>query len=269
MDTIEQLLEKITAVTYVGEFRNTKNIFVFIEKLIKDDLMNTFKFEESKKELENNITYTLISISRKILGELKENKNDISHITEIKNGEVIHIYFDRKENKILSSMFDAYPANDILLYYNKILQETVDFIGKKEVLDLFYETYLKELAFEARMETHNRRNMDTLLDLFNDPRYKEVREESILPALSDKVAEQLPLSELKFKNIEEATKAYEKDGALETLAQLKKLCIIQAIKNTKDCSDYEELGKMLHEAKLDCVKRIIIRRLAYLDFTES
>jgi hypothetical protein len=269
MDTIEQLLEKITAVTYGNEFMYTRDIFVFVDKVIKDDLLNTFRFEENKKELESNITSVMISISREIIQELKESKYDISHTTEIKDGEVIDTYFDRKKSKILSSMFDAYSANDLLLYHNKILQETVDFIGKNEVLNLFYKAYLQELAFEAVMETHNRRNMDALLDLFNDPRYKEVREGSILPALSDRVAEQLPLNELKFKNIEEATQAYKKDETLETLVQLKKLHMIEVTKKTENCYDHEELAKMLHEAELDCVRRIIIRRLAYLDVTNS
>lgn len=239
MNETERIYEELKALTYGIEFRNTKNIFVFIEKVIKDDLAKTFKSEESKKALEEQIISTLISISREIIEEIKESTRNI------------------------------YLANDILLYHDKILCETSDFVGKSEVLKLFYEAYLTELSFEAKMETQYCRDMNSLLDLFNNPRYKEVKIASIRPALSDKAAEMLSLDDLKFKNIEEATQAYEKDGSLETLAQLKKLYMIEAVKNTENCYDHEELGKMLNENNFSCVQRIIIKRLAYLDVKNS
>lgn len=265
MNEINNAMEKIQVLTYGLEFSDSNNLFVFIDKVIKDNLLNTLKFEENREKLEKGIIYVLASISRKIIQELKEDKYNISNTTEMKNGEWVDIYFDRKKNKILSSRLDTYPTNEILLYRDKILHQTVDFFGKKEVLDIFYQAYLDELSHEALLETSYRRDVDSLLDLFNDLRYKEVRDSSILPALSDKFAEQLSSGDLKFKNIEEATKAYEKDGSLETLAQLKKLHMIKTTDDVENCDDGKKLGEMLGNAKFDCVKRIIIRRLAYLD----
>ena len=270
MNIQERLTELIMIGSYGDEFRTTNNLFVFINKVSTDNILNTVKFEQNKEILTTKILSILTSISRRIIQELKEDKYDISERTEISNGQISHTYFDRKKNVHLDSRADTYPTNDILLYHNKVLKETEDFFGKKEVLDIFYEGYLKALSHEAKMECiYLKRDMNALLDLFNNPRYKEVREESIVPALSDNAAEQLSMEELKFKSIEEAEKAYEKDRSLETLAQLKKLHMIEAINNTQNCHNIEELGEMLNEAKLDCVKSIIIGRMAYLDATNS
>lgn len=269
MNLQEKLAELIIVVSYGEEFRDTNNIFSFIDKVCKDDILSTLKFEEHKEMLKQGIVRIFNSISRQIIQELKEDKYNISSKSEFINGEWIETYFDRKKNKIVSYRIDTYPTDDILLYHNKILQETVDFVGKKEVLDTFYKAYLKALSHEANLECTYRRDINALLDLFNDPRYREVREGSIFQALSDKSAEQLSLDELKFKSIEEAEKAYENDGSIETLAQLKKLHMIKAIEDTENCDDYEKLGNMLNEASLDCVRKIIIRRLAYLDANNS
>lgn len=269
MDIQLQLNELILVTSYGTEFRNTNNLFIFIDKVIKDDVLNTLKLDESKERLKSGIISILNSISRVIIQELKEDKYHISERWEIKNGGVLVFYFDKKRNEYLTSRHDTYPTNNILLYRDKIVQETEDFIGKKEVLDTFYQAYLKALAHEATIESIHCREVDSLLDLFNNPRYKEVRENAIASALSDKIAEQLPLSEIKFKDIEEATNAYEKDQTPENLAQLKKLYIIDMIQKTENCNDYDLLGNLLSEAKFDCVKRVVIKRLAYLDTSNS
>ncbi len=269
MKTREQVSEEIIAITYGLEFIDSRNIFAFIEEIIKYDFLSTFKFKESKEKLKSSIIFALSSISMNIINELRENKNTISHTTEFKNGQIVHTYFDRKKNRVLSSRLDIYSTDDILSYHNKILQETGDFVGKKEVLDLFHKEYLRDLSHEARLEASYYRNIDDLLDLFNNPRYEAVRDDSIWSAISDKAAEQLPLDNLKFKDIKEATRAYQEDGKPETLIQLKKLHIIQAIKNTENCYDRDELHKMLDESEFKCARRVIMRRLVCLDITSE
>ncbi len=251
--------------TYGIEFLNTNKLLAFIDKVTKDDMINTLEFEENKDELKKWIITILTSISRKVISKIKKSKDSIGSQSRFVNNEWVTIYFDSKQNKALSSRLDTYSTDDIFIFHNTILQTTVDFIGKKEVLDIFYKAYLFELSHEAASETIYRKDVDSMLDLFNDPRYREVREDSILPALSDRFAEQLSLTDLRFKSIEEAEDAYEKSKTQEDLAQLKKLYIIKAENDVKNCFDHEDLRRMYDQAKFDCVRRVITRRSAYLD----
>ncbi len=77
-----RIVEGIKAHTYGLEFTNTNDLFVFIDKINKDDVLNTYKFEENKKvaqeggsvagvarkKLEEKIGKTVISNKRHMLG---------------------------------------------------------------------------------------------------------------------------------------------------------------------------------------------------------